>query len=429
MSKISRLVGALLTLSLLVLPPESRAYSVLTHEQLIDLSWKPLIEPLLLSRFPRTTPDQMRAAHAYAYGGCAIQDMGYYPFGKTFFSDLTHYVRTGDFITSLLRNARTVDEYAFALGALSHYVGDNIGHRDAINLAAALAFPKLEKRFGPSVTYDEDPHAHVRVEFAFDVSEISKHRLAPAAYLEFIGLQVSRRLLQQSFEQTYALRLHSVLGKEGPAIRSYRSSVRSFIPRFAYAETVIHREQFPPDSQDHEFEIYTERISQADFEITWNAYRRHPRLRTHLIALLIRILPKIGPLSDLAIKVPDQHTDDLYVRSLNRSFELFRSLLADFKAHPDRIPAIPNRDLDTGDRSKPGAYALTDETYAELLHRITSDHVQPVPADLRQDLLNFYADPTAPISTKKNQKKWQRVLKEIAILQQTTAATSSSTGL
>ncbi|MBV8865104.1 MAG: zinc dependent phospholipase C family protein, partial [Acidobacteriaceae bacterium] len=388
----SRLNGALrlaLSISLLAFSPRSQAYSVLTHEQLIDLSWKTLIEPLLRSRFPRATPDQMRAAHAYAYGGCAIQDMGYYPFGKAFFSDLTHYVRTGDFITSLLRNSRTIDEYAFALGALSHYVGDNIGHRDAINLAVGLGFPKLEKLFGPSVTYDEDPHAHVRVEFAFDISEISKHRLAPAAYLEFIGLQVSRRLLEQSFEETYALRLGSVLGREGPAIRSYRSSVRSFIPTVAHAETVIHRDEFPPDSPDHEFEVYTDRISRADFQTTWNAYRRQPSLRTHLLAFLIRILPKIGALSDLAIKVPDQKTNDLYVRSLNRSFELFRSLLADFKAHPDRIPPIPNRDLDTGERSKPGAYALTDETYAELLHRITSDHVQPVPPDLRQDILNF----------------------------------------
>jgi len=425
MLNVSRLGGAILTLSLLVLPPESRAYSVLTHEQLVDLSWKPLIEPLLLSRFPRTTADQMRAAHAYAYGGCAIQDMGYYPFGKTFFSDLTHYVRTGDFITSLLRNARTVDEYAFALGALSHYIGDNIGHRDAINLAAALAFPKLEKRFGPSVTYDEDPHAHVRVEFAFDISEISKHRLAPAAYLEFIGLQVSRRLLEQAFEQTYALKLGSVLGKEGPAIKSYRYSVRSLIPTFAHAETVIHRDQFPPDSSNHDFEIYVDHIAQAEFEKTWNPYRRHAGLKSHLLALLIRILPRLGPLSDLAIKVPDQRTDDLYVRTINNCFELFRSLLGEFKAHSDRIPAIPNRDLDTGDRTKPGAYALTDETYANLLHRITSDHVDPVPPDLRQDILNFYSDPNAPIATKKNQKKWQRVLKEIAILQQTTTAGSS----
>ncbi len=414
-----------LALSMLLLPPESRAYSVLTHEQIIDLSWKALIEPLLRARFPRTTPEQLHAAHAYAYGGCAIQDMGYYPFGKAFFSDLTHYVRTGDFITALLRDARTVDEYAFALGALSHYVGDNIGHRDAINLSAALAFPKLAKRFGQSVTYDEDPHAHVRVEFAFDISEISKHRLAPAAYLEFIGLRVSRRLLEQAFQETYALKLRSVLGREVPAMKSYRSSVRSFIPRIAYAETVIHKEQFPPDSADHEFAIYTDRVTQADFQTVWNAYRRRPGIRTHLIALLIRIVPKIGPLSDLAIKVPDQHTDELYVRSLNRSFELYRTLLADFKTHPDRIPPIPNRDLDTGDPTRPGAYVLTDKTYAELLHRITSDHVHPVPGDLRQDILKFYSDPNSPIATKKDAKKWRRVLKELTTLQQESPAASS----
>ena len=61
--------------------------------------------------------------------GCIIQDMGYYPFGSKFFSDLVHYVRTGDFVANLIGEAQNLDEYAFALGALAHYAADTQGHR------------------------------------------------------------------------------------------------------------------------------------------------------------------------------------------------------------------------------------------------------------------------------------------------------------
>ena len=113
------------------------AYSVLTHEELVDLAWNDSIRPLLLDRFPGASDAQLREAHAFAYGGSAIQDMGYYPFGKQFFSDLTHYVRTGDFVARMLRDAKTINEYAFAIGALSHYLGDTLGHSEAINPATA----------------------------------------------------------------------------------------------------------------------------------------------------------------------------------------------------------------------------------------------------------------------------------------------------
>ena len=177
----------------------ARSYSLFTHEQLIDLAWNASIRPLLSARFPRATAADLERAHSFAYGGCVIQDLGYYPFGKSFFSDLTHYVRSGDFVDSLLRNASTPEEYAFALGALSHYLGDTIGHHDAINPATGLAFPKLTKSFGPSVTYNENRHAHVRTEFGFDINQLSKHHLAPGAYLRHIGLRVSRPLLEKAF--------------------------------------------------------------------------------------------------------------------------------------------------------------------------------------------------------------------------------------
>src|SRR3954471_15185665 len=124
----------------------ARSYSVLTHQELIDLAWNDSIQPLLLAKFPGATDAQLVEAHAYAYGGCAIQDMGYYPFGKQFFSDLTHYVRSGDFVVWLFRNAHTIDELAFAIGALSHYIGDSIGHSMAVNWSVPIYFPKLRAK-------------------------------------------------------------------------------------------------------------------------------------------------------------------------------------------------------------------------------------------------------------------------------------------
>ena len=198
--------------ALLLWPRAQFGYSVQTHEQLVDLAWKPAIVPLLRERFPGLTDAQLKEAHAYAYGGCAIQDVGYYPFGKTLFSNLTHYVRSGDFVRNLLRNAKTPDELAFAVGALSHYVGDTDGHAVATNPSVANQFPKLKAKYGNFVSYEENPHAHVQTEFAFDINEIAKHRFAPSKYLEYVGLEVATGLLARSFFQTYGLQLETIVG-------------------------------------------------------------------------------------------------------------------------------------------------------------------------------------------------------------------------
>jgi Zinc dependent phospholipase C len=362
------ILGCLAVLLLLV--PCCQGYSLFTHEQLIDLAWNISIKPLLVSRYPGITEEALREAHAYAYGGCVIQDLGYYPFGNEFFSDLTHYVRSGDFVASLLRKAANASEYAFALGALSHYVGDNIGHREAINPSTAIGFPKLAKKYGPSVTYDEAPHQHIRAEFAFDIGQLSKRRLAPAAYLRFIGLRVARRLLEHAFEETYGIPLTDLMGPRRPAFRSYRWAVRSFLPRVAYAESVLHRDEFPPDVADEAFAEYMHHLENADFQKLWNQYRREPGLLTYLVAFLIKILPKVGPLSTAAIKVPNEKTEDLYIRSVNSSVALFDDLLAQLKKHTDPATLVPNRNLDTGGVPQPGRYKLVDKT-VEKLRRMT----------------------------------------------------------
>lgn len=416
---LTRAVAWLLLLSMpWIGSQECAAYSVLTHQAIIDMSWNHAIRALLLSRYPRTTKAELQEAHAYAYGGCAIQDAGYYPFSQQFFSDLTHYVRTGDFVESLLRNARNVNEYAFAVGALSHYVGDSVGHADAINSATAIEYPKLAKKYGSIVTYENAPHAYVATEFSFDIDQLSRRRFAPGAYRRFVGLRVPRRLLEQAFYETYGLSLTGVMGKTGRgAILSYRKAIRSFIPVFAKAEVVLHRSSFPKDDPPA-FETVKPYLRQAPYLPDWAHTYREPDFGEHVLAQVIRILPPIGPVQDLKIRGPRAETEEMFYSSLNRTLTLYERRLDTLRLLSAMPLGLPNRDLDTGDWTKPGAYARTDRTYARLLREITEKQRNSVPPGLKQDILNYYAIPNAPITTKRDREQWERVQKDLATLRE-----------
>ena len=364
-----------LLLLLLVSAQPAGAYSVLTHEQIIDLTWADSIQPLLLRRFPTLTPAQLREAHAYAYGGCVIQDLGYYPFGKPNFSDLLHYVRTGDFIRALFRDAKDANDVAFAIGALSHYLGDTIGHPDAINLAVALEFPELEKKYGRNVNYAQGPHQHARAEFAFDIDEITKRRLPPQRYLNRIGFAVPVPLLTRAFYDTYGLDLTKILKRSQPDLRGYRYSVRTLIPSVAYAETLLHGKQFQPDVPSPALDILNQDVAHLSAANNWNSYRAHPGFGTHLLAGFIFILPKVGPLSSLSIRIPTRSAKQDYLNSLVKTTAALRDLLA----HATTAGNIPDKDLDTGLDVFPGTYSLEDYTYADLLHSLTRQPTRPIP--------------------------------------------------
>ncbi|WP_263385213.1 zinc dependent phospholipase C family protein [Granulicella arctica] len=407
-------VLALTLLALTVTPSrEASGYSFLTHEQLIDLTWKASIRPLLLQRYPKLTRAEVLTAHAYAYGGSAIQDVGYYPGGDKFFSDLTHYVRSGDFITALFRNAHNANELAFAIGALSHYVGDVIGHPDATNVAVPLEFPKLAARYGPVVNYAQAEHPHVQTEFAFDINEIANHRFAPAAYLKHIGLAVPVKQLATAYYETYGIGGEYASGRRRLSLSGYRFAVRSLLPRVAFAETVLHRKSFPIDSPGPEIDLLKKQLAQADFENGWDQYRKKPGIGTYSLAGFIYVVPKFGPLKLLAIKGPTSITEDDYVRSFNLSIIELRHQLTRVGTADH---AIPNRDLDTGAKVKPGGYRLTDDTYAKLLRELTSTPDRPIPPGIKTDIAEYYADPSAPIVTKKNPKRWAEVQHDLTIL-------------
>jgi hypothetical protein len=379
-----------LLITLLLLSRNSTGYSVLTHEELIDLAWNDSIRPLLLAKFPGATDGELVVAHSFAYGGSAVQDMGYYPFGKKFFSNLTHYVRSGDFVARLLTDARTLNEYAFAIGALSHYLGDSIGHSKAVNLATAEEFPKLKAKYGDIVTYGESPHSHIRTEFAFDVEELSARAFAPAAYLERVGFRVPRKFLRQAFIATYGIDIAEVLGNARPDLKSYRTSVRSFIPAFAEAEVVLHKKQFPPPPQTEAYRIFSERIARTNYQRKWKHAYKGPGFKAHLLAILVFIVPKIGAASDLAIKIPSEETEQLYLSSVNRTVDEFRRILQQLLLDPDPALKFANLDLDTGDSVKLGEYRLADNTYKQLLERVTSRPDRGIPQELKQHLLDYY---------------------------------------
>jgi hypothetical protein len=413
----------------------AHAYSLLTHEQLIDLTWQDAIVPLLLSQYPDLTPQQLDQARAYAYGGCAIQDIGYYPFGDEFFSNLTHYVRSGDFVLALFRNAHNANELAFAVGALTHYIGDSLGHSQATNRAVALQFPKLAARYGDSVSYAEGKHQHVQTEFAFDVDQVAHHRLAPLSYLSRIGLNVPVHQLALAFYQTYGITEDFTGHGHIFSVKTYRFAARNLIPHTAYALTLLYRnhevaDPTTPDAQEIEKEAAAVAIVN-----NWAAYRRKAGFETRLFAVLIVILPKFGPLAMTAIKGPTAAADADYMHSVVSATSTIRDRLYLFTPAADRRPLpagvtltplpnqapdqshpLVNRDLDTGVPVKPGGYRLTDSTYAKLLERLTRNPQQPIPPGIKEDVQAYYSDPNAPIITKKNLQAWQKVQEELKTL-------------
>jgi Zinc dependent phospholipase C len=389
-------------------------YSVLTHEQVVDLMWKDQIQPLLVTRFPSTTEDDLLKAHAYAYGGSVVQDMGYYPFGSHFFSDLVHYVRSGDFVEALLRESTDVNQYAFALGALSHYAADNSGH-PTINQVVALEFPKLQKKYGHAVTYAEDPKAHIRTEFGFDMVQVAKNRYTSDRYHDMIGFEVSKPLLQKAFEETYGVKLEDVFGSVDLAIGSYRRSVSKMIPEMTRVALLSRRDVVVKDTPNFNKKKFLYYLSRSNYEHEWGTVYRKPGVGSRMLAFFLKLMPKIGPFKAVNFKIPTQQSEDMYVKSVNATVENYAGLL---RAEGSGKIDLPNRDCDTGRETRPGEYALTDKTYAGLIDRLANQTSDPVDPALRDNVLQFYSDPNARVDTRKNAKAWQTLQNQLDTLKQ-----------
>ena len=388
------------------------AYSVLTHEEIVDLAWTSEIRPLLLQRFPNLTEDQIKEAHAYAYGGSVIQDLGYYPFGSKDFSDLVHYVRTGDFVIELLRQSQDADEYAFALGALSHYTADIDGH-PAVNQAVALHYPKLRAKYGNSVRYAQDTTAHLKTEFGFDTLQVAKNRYAPEQYHDFIGFKVAQPLLERTFPVVYGLQLQDVLAHEDLAIGSYRFSVSQLIPKMTQVALQTHKKDLMRETPDFAKSKFLYRLSRSDYEREWGKTYTKPGFGTRLLAALLRFIPKVGPFKGLGFNNPTPQTEDLYIKSINTTVDQYHLYLEEVRAG---TLVLPNCDLDDGMTTKAAEYTLADETYANLLAKLSARKFDGTSPQLRDNILEFYSDLSLPIETRKDPARWQDVLTNLGEL-------------
>lgn len=420
-------------------PARSRGYSVLSHEAVVDSLWNGEIRVLLLQRFPSATPAQLREAHAYAYGGCIIQDLGYYPFGNRFFSDLTHYVRTGDFVLALLRDSRDIDEYAFALGALAHYMADDRGHPVAVNRSVPIVYPQLKSKFGDNVTFEENPRAHVMVEFSFDVAQLAASGYVPQTYHDFIGFQVARDLLDRVFEETYGLKTSDVFRDEDLAIGTYRRSASEIIPQLTRVAWEKRKDEIlkaDPHITQRGFEY---RLSHRAYDRDWGHHHRSPNLLTwrmrlsraepsllaRILIFLFKIVPKIGPFQTLAFKVPTPQADQYFASSYKETIAEYNAALKEAGAGPLKLR---NEDLDTGRVTARGEYRLADSTYGKWVDRLAKRRFAGITPAERDDILNFYAQPAPEGGSRKEVKQRRKAEREVETLKTLSAAPKAGNG-
>jgi len=413
---------ALLSFALIAMLVEmSGAYSVLTHEQIVDLLWKDRIRPMIEARYPGLTPDQIRQAHAYAYGGSLIQDMGYYPFGNKYFSNLTHYVRSGDFVAAMIQEAQNANEYAFALGALAHYAADNAGH-PAINRTVAMEFPQLHKKYGDVVTYEDSPKSHIRAEFGFDMTEVAKNHYTSDEFHDFIGFEISESLLERTFPKVYGIQFKDVIHNEDLAIGTFRHAVSQVIPQMTRVALLARTKEIVPDKRDPAHKKYLYYLSRADYERDWGRTYRRPGFGTRLLAILLKIIPKRGPFSALSFKVPPQPAEDMFVKSIDKTVQDYGKFLDEAQRGTLHLE---DKDFDTGHETRPGEYALADQTYARLVGDLAKNQFKDVSPGLRENIVAYYSTADAPIATKRNPKQWRKLEAELDQLKAAPAGESS----
>jgi len=425
-------IGTPIGFALLVLCAARPApgYAVVTHEAIIDAAWKD-ITPILLQRFPAATPEDLKKAHAYAYGGCIIQDMGYYPFGSKFFSDLVHYVRSGDFVEALLDHAQDLNELAFALGGLAHYAADNKGHPIAVNRAVALEYPKLRAQYGNDVTYAEDPAAHLKTEFGFDVAQVAQGNYAAEDYHDFIGFQVSKDLLERAFRDTYGLELKAQFFSLDLALGTYRRTVGTIIPEATEIAWSLKKKEIVQARPGMTKRKFLYNLKGSSYVKEWGTEYRRPGFFARFMAFLFHIIPKIGPFKSVNFKAPTPQTETLFMQSFNGTLDLYRSLL--LQEQTKGRPRLPNTDFDTGLPTRDGEYSLADRAYAKLLRDLAKQGFKGVTPELRAGLLSFYRDPKPPVTKAKkagkpDEKEWRDTLAALEQLRALEMPAQSVTG-
>ena len=410
--------AARLVLLLLLSSSVFYGYSVLTHEAIVDTLWDSSIQKMLLERFPMSTPEELEDAHAYVYGGCIIQDMGYYPFSSKLFSDLTHYVRSGDFVVALIREAQDLNEYAFALGALAHYAADNNGHRLGTNVAVPVLYPNLRREFGKTVTYWDNPLSHIRTEFGFDVLQVAQGRYASDQFRKFIGFKVSKPVLERAFLDTYGLEMKDIFKSLDLALGTYRYSTSSVIPGMTKVAWELKKDVFIKEIPGITRKKFLYNLSRSSYEKDFGKMYQRPGFKTRLVSWFLRIVPKSGPFKGLAFKAPTPEVEKMFMASFNATVDNDRLLLADVAA--GRFEMLTNENIDIGAPTVAGKYLGADLAYDKLLDKLAEHKFATVSADLRSNILDYYKDRKPPVApaTPKVTAAWNKVMEQRTQLEQ-----------
>jgi len=402
-------------------PLSSSAFSIFAHMAIIDASWKKSIVPLLKEKYPNATDEELRIAHSYAYGGSLIPDLGYFPFGSAYFTNLVHYVRSGNFMENLVSQSQNINEYAFALGAISHYLTDEYGHSLATNIAEPIVYPKVAKKFGSRVTYEDYPVYHARMEFGFDVLQTARGNYTTQAYHDFIGFNVARPVLERAFMITYGQDINEVFyGKLDLAISTFRWSVKNLLPRLTRTAWALKKEDIRranPGMTGHKFHYH---IKRHEYFQTYGRERDKPGLGSQMMAFIIRVLPKVGPLKALRFSPPGPVAEKLFIKSFDTTLVYYNRLLTEMRT--GKQLQLPDVDFDTGEPTVQGEYGLADLTYSQLLLYLQGEKFNNLTPPLQKNILSFYGkgDTTSKVTEYKKYKvDWEKTY--IALQQLRTA--------
>ena len=356
---------------------------------IIDASWKKSIVPLLKQKYPNATDEELRVAHSYAYGGSLMPDMGYFPFGNVYFTNLVHYVRSGDFMENLVTQSQNINEYAFALGAISHYLTDEYGHSLATNVAEPIVYPQVAKKFGNKVTYEEYPIYHSRMEFGFDVLQTARGNYASQQYHDFIGFNVAKPLLERAFMLTYGQDMNDVFhGKLDLAISTFRWSVSNLLPSLTRTAWALKKADIKKQNQGMTSRKFHYKLKRKEYYQQYGKERDKPKFGNRIMAFIIRILPKVGPLKALRFSPPGPVAEKLFIKSFDTTLFYYNQLLTEMQS--GKHLQLPDIDFDTGQPTLQGEYGLADLTYSQLVLSLQDKKFNNVTSPLQGNILSFY---------------------------------------
>jgi len=360
----NKFIACFIVLATICLPLTGRCFSILAHEAIIDAEWDITLKPILLKRYPSATLDDLIKAHAYTYGGSLVADMGYMPGGDGYFTDLLHYVRSGDFIINLLSEADSLNEYAFALGALSHYMADKYGHSMATNVTVPELYPELKQKFGKVVTYENDHTSHSRMEFAYDAVQVGRSNYASVAYHDFIGFNIAKPVLERAFFNTYGQHLSLIFKNFDASVSTMRWGVKNLFPALTKKAWKAKKDEIVKANGTATVRSFRYKMSRRMYNKEFSGKRNKPDFKARVAAFFVKILPKVGPLKNLKFVYPGTEGEKRFTHVFDTIIQKYAIASKQWDA---QLLQLQDINLDTGHPMAYGKYHLADDTYCKLV--------------------------------------------------------------